>query len=147
MSGELVAAFGDKIIDEARFSFGEEFLHFILCDVVLTKFLRQFEDLPIVLVWLADVVGVVDLDQVAAVHFAFADDFGLGEIDFRSGFAFDGLAVLSGFTGSRRKFPTNFRVFAQKKRIEWSTLLRDETLDQISLALFGELHGLLAGDL
>ena len=111
---------------------------------MLATFLCQLEDLPVVLVWLADVVGVVHLDQLAAVHFAFADDFGLGEIDFRPRFAFDRLAVLSGFRGPWWKFPTDLCIVAQEKRIERSTFLRDETLDQIGLALFDELHGLLA---
>ena len=107
MSCEFVTAFGDEIFDKVRLSRREEFLHFIGRDLVLAKFLRQFENLPVVLIWLADVVGVVQLDQLAAVHFAFADHFGFGEIDLRPCLALDGLTVLVGFRSTRRKFPTD----------------------------------------
>src|SRR5882724_9009471 len=144
MSGEFVAAFGDEIFDEARFSLGEEFLHFILYNVVLAKFLRQFEDLPVVLVWLADVIGVIGLHQLAAVHFAFADHFGFGEIDLRPCLALDGLALLVGFRSTRRKFPSNPRIVAQQKRIERTAFFRDETFNQLGLAFFDQLHGYFA---
>src|SRR5882724_7088618 len=144
MSGEFVAAFGDEIFDEARFSLGEEFLHFILYNVVLAKFLRQFEDLPVVLVWLADVIGVIGLNQFAAVHFAFADHFGFGEIDLRPRFALDGLALLVGFRGARRKFPANPRIVAQQERIERATFFRDGAFSRVGLGFFERVRGLFA---
>ena len=61
MSGEFVTAFGDEIFDEARLSLGEEFLHFVGRDLMLAKFLRQFENLPVLLLWFADVIGVIGL--------------------------------------------------------------------------------------
>jgi len=135
MSGEFVTAFGDEIFDEVRLSLGEEFLHFIGCDLVLAKFLRQFENLPVLLLWFANVIGVIGLHKFAAMHFAFADHLGFGEIDLRPRFALDGLALLVGFRGTRWKFPANPRIVAQQKCIERAAFFRDETLDQIGLAL------------
>src|SRR6266508_4517780 len=147
MCGEFVTAFGDEIFDEVGLSLGEEFLHFIGRDLVLAKFLRQFENLPVLLLWFADVIGVIGLHQFAAVHFAFADHFGFGEIDLRPRLALDGLALLVGFRSTRRKFPANPRIVAQQKRIERTAFFRDETFNQIGLAFFDQLHGLFAGNL
>ena len=53
MGGEFVAALGDEVFDQVRFSLGQKFFHFVGRDLVFAEFFRELEDLAVVLIGLA----------------------------------------------------------------------------------------------
>ena len=136
MGGEFVAALRDEIFDHGRPPVGEQRLHFVGRDLVFAELLRQLENLAIVLVGFAHVVGVVQFHELAAVRFTFPDDFRFREIGFLSRLARNGFAVLVGLRRARREFPTDPLVGAHEEGIERPVLFRGETLDKIGLSFF-----------
>ena len=114
---------------------------------MFAEFLGEFENLAVVLVGLADVVGIFHLDQLAPfVRFAFSEHLSFREIDFCARFALHGFAVLVFLRSAWGKFPADAGVVPDEVGVERPALLGGEPLDQIGLTLFDQPHSLFAGD-
>ena len=147
VGAELVAPLGDETLDQVAATVLDELLHLFHRNIDFTEFLRELEDLAVVLVGLADVVGVAEFHELAAgVRFALAEERRLGEIGLGLRLADDRVAVLVQLRGARREFPRELAAFLLEERAERPALLRDEVFDQVGLALADEFEDLFGGD-